>query len=200
LNPWAISLYRKRIGAATTLRRDFVLDAKARSDHVSLHVAASSYDRVTSRLLLDHSRDILPGLLHYGDAISMAHSVESRLPFMDYRLVELLFSLSSNIKISTDGQTKWVLRQYLKRMEQQAIANRVDKLGYLTPVEKWLADKNGAVPREILLSKNSAILEYCDYARIERLINDHCKGRSGMGNHIYRLVSTEFWLQQCVLQ
>jgi asparagine synthase (glutamine-hydrolysing) len=200
LNPWAISLYRQRIGAATTLRRDFVSDVQSKSDGVFYDEPNLSYDRVTSRLLLDHSRDILPGLLHYGDAISMAHSVESRLPFMDYRLVELLFSLSSDIKISTDGQTKWVLRQYLKRMEQHAIANRVDKLGYLTPVEKWLADKNGAVPRDILLSKNSAILEYCDHARIERLINDHCKGRSGMGNHIYRLVSTEFWLQKCVLQ
>lgn len=200
MNPWAISLYRKRIGAATALRRDFVSDVKAKAGDAFHDVEVSSYDRVTSRLLLDHSRDILPGLLHYGDAISMAHSIESRLPFMDYRLVELLFSLPSDIKISTDGQTKWVLRQYLKRMEQQAIANRADKLGYLTPIEKWLADSNGTIPRDILLSKNSAILEYCDHARIERLIHDHCKGRSGMGNHIYRLVSTEFWLQKCVLQ
>jgi len=198
LNPWAIAFYRKRVGAATTLRTDFEASAASRYARPA-QLDLSGHGRVDGRLLLDHARDILPGLLHYGDAISMAHSVESRLPFMDYRLVEWLFARNSEIKIAADGSTKWVLREYLKQIGQQRIAARPDKLGYPTPVEHWLAEDNGAVARDTLLAGNAAILQYCRREAIEQMIDDHCRGRQGVGNHLYRLVSTEFWLQRCVL-
>ena len=99
-------------------------------------------DRVTARLWEDHSCNILPGLLQYGDAISMAHSVESRAPFMDYRLVEYLFSRLADIKIRA-GQTKWVLREYLRKAGQDEIGNRPDKRGYPTPADRWLEENRG---------------------------------------------------------
>ena len=195
--PALIGWNRRRVGAGSTLKREFVEAFKPIGGVESPVGLQPQYDVTSLRLWQDHSRDILPGLLHYGDTISMAHGVESRLPFMDYRLVEWLFSRNAAIKIRS-GETKWVLREYLRRHGQQKIGNRPDKLGYPTPVEKWLAAEGGVMPREILLSPGAKIHAYCEPARLKRLIEFHAAGKPGAGNHLYRLVSTELWLQTCI--
>src|SRR5262249_47054169 len=141
--------------------------------------------------------NILPGLLHYGDAISMAHGVESRLPFMDVRLVEWMFSNSDAVKVC-EGETKWILREYLRSTGQDRIADRKDKQGYPTPIERWLADDHGAMVREILLGAERKITRFCTVRGMEELLKQHLAGRPGVGNHLYRLISAELWLRQCV--
>jgi asparagine synthase (glutamine-hydrolysing) len=76
--PELMSWRRRRLGFQSLLRSGI----EAPPPHEE---AFSGGDPVHSRLLEDHSRSILPGLLHYGDAISMAHSIETRHPFLDYR-------------------------------------------------------------------------------------------------------------------
>lgn len=200
LFPGLVSFNRRRAGAYMTLDEDFKMAAEkqlSESGNVSIGSQNKTYGALTSRLLQDHSRNILPGLLHYGDAISMAHGVESRLPFMDFRLVEWMFANCDAVKIH-EGQTKWVLRQFLKQMGQRKIADRKDKQGYPTPIERWLADKNGAMVRELLLAPDTKITRFCDARRIAKLLNKHLSGRPGAGNHLYRLVSTELWMRSCL--
>ncbi len=195
--PWLIELNRRRSGAASVLRPEFRSEACKEGAEAASLSAPDHMDRMTARLWEDHSRHILPGLLQYGDAVSMAHSVESRLPFLDYRLVEYLFSRASDIKIR-DGQTKWLLREYLRFAGQQDIGNRPDKLGYPTPVERWLAEDGGAIPREFLLSSGAKIHEFCDPKALRGLIDRYVAGGRRSGNHLYRLLSTEFWLRECL--
>lgn len=198
--PGLVSFNRRRAGAYMTLAEDFKSSVETRlADAGNAHVGASdsAYGPVTRRLVQDHSRNILPGLLHYGDAISMAHGVESRLPFMDFRLVEWMFSNGDAVKIH-EGQTKWVLRQYLQRSGQSRIAERKDKQGYPTPIERWLSENNGAMVRELLLAPDTKITRFCDSRSIGKLLNKHLAGRPGAGNHLYRLISTELWLRRCV--
>lgn len=78
----------------------------------------------------------MPMLLRYEDRNSMAHSVESRLPFLDYRLVEFAQSLPDHYKIS-HGKTKAVLRNAMQGILPEQIQNRMDKIGFETPEEKW---------------------------------------------------------------
>jgi len=198
--PGLVSLNRRRVGSYMTLTEDFKVRAEKQLRGAGNGLTASgskSLNPITSRLMQDHSRNILPGLLHYGDAISMAHGVESRLPFMDFRLVEWMFANSDAVKIN-EGQTKWVLRQYLRQAGQTTIAERKDKQGYPTPIEKWLAENNGAIVRELLLAPDTHIKQFCDTHRIGKLLNKHLSGRPGAGNHLYRLISTELWLRQCI--
>ena len=82
-------------------------------------------------------RSSLPMLLHYEDRNSMAHSIESRTPFLDYRLVELIASFPSEFKIS-DGWTKKVLREGMKGILPEEIRLRKDKLGFVTAEEQWM--------------------------------------------------------------
>lgn len=198
--PGLIAYNRRHAGAYMTLKQDFKSDMEKRLNQAGdfqEHLSNPTYSPVNQRLLQDHSRNILPGLLHYGDAISMAHGVESRLPFMDYRLVEWIFANNDDVKIR-EGHTKWILRQYLQNAGQPRIAKRKDKLGYPTPIEKWLSENKGAAARELLLTPEARITQFCDPQRIELLLDRHLAGMVGAGSNLYRLVSTELWLRSCL--
>lgn len=86
----------------------------------------------------------LQKLLHWEDRNSMAHSIESRVPFLDYRLVEFVVSLPDPYKIR-DGQTKAVLRSGLRGLVPSAVLDRRDKMGFVTPEEIW-ATQSAAGP------------------------------------------------------
>ena len=195
--PWLIGIRRKHVGALSVLNQDYIDGAEEIERLEISSVNLPHMDSVTRRLWEDYTIKILPGLLHYGDSISMAHSVESRLPFMDYRIIEWIFSCDANVKIR-NGETKWLLRRYLEKVGQHTIANRPDKLGYPTPVDQWLARDSGRVPKEILLDSGSRCAEFCSRKKIDSMIRLHCSGKSGVGNHLYRLISTEIWLRECL--
>ncbi len=93
----------------------------------------------------------LSALLRFEDRSSMAHSVEARLPFLDHRLVDFLFSLPAEEKIR-DGWTKAILRQSFKNLIPEKIRLRKDKMGFVTPEEKWLRSLPEGSIREILNS------------------------------------------------
>jgi asparagine synthase (glutamine-hydrolysing) len=76
-------------------------------------------------------------LLRYADRNSMAHGVEVRLPFLDHRLAEFLFSLPADFKIR-DGWTKWLLRKNVEPLLPASIVWRKDKTGYEPPQSSWM--------------------------------------------------------------
>lgn len=90
----------------------------------------------------------LPKLLRYEDRNSMAFSIETRLPFLDFRVVEKVFSLPLNYRIHK-GWSKWILRRSLSELLPKEVAWRRSKLGYPTPEESWLA-QGSSVIRQIL--------------------------------------------------
>lgn len=79
----------------------------------------------------------LPMLLHWEDRNSMAHSIEARVPFLDYRLVEHVLGLPDEYKLY-NGTTKYVLRKSLETVLPVKIFNRMDKLGFATPEQYWM--------------------------------------------------------------
>ncbi len=82
----------------------------------------------------------LEELLRYADRNSMAHGREVRLPFLDHKLVEFIFSLPSNLKIH-DGWTKWLLRKAMDKKLPDEIVWRKDKVGYEPPQKLWMENK-----------------------------------------------------------
>lgn len=149
---------------------------------------------VDHRLWLDHSGVQLSRLLHYGDAISMAHGVESRMPFMDYRLVEWAFRLPEGQRIEGNS-TKWLVREYLRRNGQEPTANRQDKLGYPTPITHWLADQS---VREMFeaLPTSSSVFEFVDRGHLFEALERQVGGSESRANLLFRIVTLQLWLQQ----
>lgn len=79
----------------------------------------------------------LPILLRYEDKNSMAHSIEARLPFLDYRLLEMSLSLPDTYKIR-DGWSKWILRKTMEKRMPAEIIWRKNKFGFEAPEDIWL--------------------------------------------------------------
>jgi asparagine synthase (glutamine-hydrolysing) len=88
-------------------------------------------------------REPLPSLLRYEDRNSMAWSIESRTPFMDYRLPEFTLGLPERFTYKR-GTRKEVLRSAMKDILPPAITNRRDKMGFVTPEEVWLKNEGKA--------------------------------------------------------
>lgn len=111
-----------------------------------------SYNELEKNIYLYHSNDLnksleysmmdkgLSELLRYSDRNSMANSVEVRLPFLSHKLVEFVFSIPSEYKIS-NGWTKYILRKSFDDILPKEIAWRKDKIGYEPPQNDWINNK-----------------------------------------------------------
>jgi asparagine synthase (glutamine-hydrolysing) len=93
-------------------------------------------------------KGILPALLQFEDRNSMAHSVESRVPFLDYRLVEFCMSLPAEFKIR-NGVRKAVLREGMKNDLPDNILKRYDKMGFSTPQDSWISENSEIILESI---------------------------------------------------
>ncbi|MEW5693977.1 MAG: asparagine synthase (glutamine-hydrolyzing) [Candidatus Hydrogenedentota bacterium] len=111
---------------------------------------------------------MLPALLRYEDTISMAHSIEARVPFLDYRLVEFINSLPDEY-ILNKGLTKYISRQSMKNIVPATILSRIDKKGYSTPDREWLQQYLGQYFYQ-KISGNENYLK--DYFNTELIRND----------------------------
>jgi asparagine synthase (glutamine-hydrolysing) len=109
----------------------------------------------------------LQDLLRYEDRNSMAFSVESRVPFLDHRLVEFCLSLPDDMKIK-DGWTKYILRKKTAKILPEQVTWRKDKMGFLTPQQAWknelkreLKEFINGTPVPDFINKNY-LLQLCD--------------------------------------
>lgn len=194
--PWLIEINYRYAGLLGVMRADFV--GRVSAELKNMPMRRNTSKSLTENVMrFDFSSRVLPGLLQYGDTVSMANSIESRLPFLDYRLVEFCARLPVKWKIKA-GQTKYILREYLRHIGQAQIANRKDKKGYPTPIERLFKFNNGEMLRELLLCPDARISAYCDQEKIKALLNRYLSGQKRSENPLYRLLSTELWLQECI--
>ena len=132
----------------------------------------------------------LPRLLHYTDMNSMFHSIESRVPFLDHRLVELLFQVSPELKVQ-HGITKAVMREGLKDILPEKIYSRKDKIGFKTPGEKtWL---RSLLNKGALTTHNDAF-EGIKLDKATRLLDKYKAGDNKHATMAWRLVFLNQWV------
>jgi asparagine synthase (glutamine-hydrolysing) len=144
----------------------------------------------------------IPQLLRYEDKNSMRWSIESRVPFLDYRLVELALSLPSSYKIR-EATTKYILRRALKGLVSERILERKDKIGFATPDGDWLMAPNFAdMEKEILNSDTFRSRKYWKHEEVANLLNDNLgNGTKFKKDHmdaLWRIINVELWLRTFV--
>ncbi len=132
----------------------------------------------------------LPGILRQVDRNSMAFSIEARVPFLDYRLVEYSFSLPSNQKIR-NGITKYVYRNAMKGVIPEKILSRKSKLGFVTAEADWLKDE-ARVPFFEIFSSISESAWYKKDAILSRF-NAYQSGKLPYSNLFWQVVNLEIW-------
>lgn len=137
-------------------------------------------------------KTLLPALLHVEDRVSMAHGVESRVPFLDHRLVEFAATVPADVKFK-GGKMKHVLRQALESRLPSSIAGRTDKMGFPVPLQEWLTAPGPC--RDFVVDVLSS-----DAARSRALV-DNRKVLAGLGSErpygrrIWGLLCFELWQQ-----
>ncbi len=133
----------------------------------------------------------LPSLLRYEDRNSMAFSIETRLPFLDYRLVELAFALPDRLKL--DGvTTKAILRRALADRVPESVRARRDKMGFETPADLWMRRRWAAEVRR-RLTRPGPFQDWVDPGALAAGLDDFLSGRRGIGLQVWRWLSLEAW-------
>ncbi len=130
----------------------------------------------------------IPSLLRYEDRNSGAFSVEARIPFLDYRLVEFVFSIPLD-KLIQKGWTKSVLRKSLKGKIPEDIRMRKGKLAFSVPQKKWLDEMKGTV--EDTFNNDFRSGKYIDRSKILGLLNTP----SFNDKIVYRAFALEKWMK-----
>ncbi len=136
----------------------------------------------------------LPGLLHYEDRNSMAHSIEARVPFLDYRLVEFVFSLPMN-QIVRDATTKVILREAMEGIIPETVRTRFDKMGFVTPEDIWFRGALKDQVLQVLDSKSFAERGYFDVEEVKKTFYRHCRREINLSSTIWRWVNLELWFR-----
>ncbi len=98
---------------------------------------ADNYDKPFALQKLEIMAMQLPHLLRFEDKNSMAHSIETRLPFMDWELLEISLSINQDFKLN-QGWSKWVLRKSVEKMLPTSIVWRKNKIGFNAPLKDWM--------------------------------------------------------------
>ena len=143
------------------------------------------------KLLYADLKEYLQGLLHVEDRASMAASLESRVPLLDYRIVELASSVPYKYMMRR-GLTKYLLRQAAKDRIPAEILARTDKMGFPTPVDVWFRARGPAIVKyfESAEVKHRGILS--SEAAV-RIVTEHARGARDNSALIWRMLNVELW-------
>ena len=147
-------------------------------------------------LWFEFMRRNLPRWLRMEDRMSMACSVESRLPFIDYRLVELAFRLPSRLKLR-DGYNKYILRQAMRGLLPQRLVETRRKQAFVTPYAAWLRGPWRSMVAD-LLSGSSRVAAYLNRQAFDTKLQAFLNGNDRALPHylVWRVLGTELWLRE----
>jgi asparagine synthase (glutamine-hydrolysing) len=132
-------------------------------------------------------------LLHYEDRNSMAHSVESRVPFLDYRLLEFVYQLSGEFKIKGET-TKIIFRESMRGVLPEKIRTRMDKMGFVTAEEYWVTKENPEFFKQLLKESIEYSQGLLNDSAISQL-NAMIEGKELYNQTIWRLICFGRWMK-----
>ena len=163
------------------------------------------------------AKTFLHGLFVVEDKLSMAHSLETRVPFMDNDLVEFAMQCPVNLKLNNlkdvmrinendpgskkksffqktnDG--KQILRDMMSKYIPKDIVN-AEKQGFSSPDASWFKGESIDFVKSSLINKNARIYEYLDHNSVKKLINEHLDGKNNRRLLIWSLLNVESWMKQ----
>ena len=155
------------------------------------------YSRMTlhEALLLTLLNTAIPHLLRYEDKNSMRWSIETRVPFLDFNLVESAMSIPENDKIQ-NGKTKIIFKESIKNLIPDMILNRKDKIGFDTPSDDFFRDPHIVeFCTNIFTSNQFKSRQFWNAEKIQELFQDHVSGKKNVGENIFKWLNLELWIR-----
>jgi asparagine synthase (glutamine-hydrolysing) len=170
-----------------------VIQEKVRENHTQ-YFQGTSAQSIKEAALDQTLYSNLPMLLHYEDRNSMAHSIESRVPFLDYRLVEFSLGLPEKFIINK-AVTKFIVREALADTIPAKIKGRYDKIGFITPETEWFKS-NASFIRNKLTEALEALSGMVNGPVILAYYDKNAANGMEYGSLISRLLIFHIWMKK----
>ncbi|MEW5917565.1 MAG: asparagine synthase C-terminal domain-containing protein, partial [Gemmatimonadota bacterium] len=175
------------------LRDSLAMQQPSIDEILSAAFAQSGNRDFATQLMLVDLNSYLPGdILTKVDRMSMAPSLEARVPLLDHVLIEFAVSLPSSFKFR-DGVGKWLLRRAIEGTVPSSVLDR-PKQGFGVPLGRWFRRELSHRIDE-LLSPSSKIYEYFDPARVKAIVLEHRARRRDHSGVVWRLMLLDLWFK-----
>ncbi|MBA2490250.1 MAG: asparagine synthase (glutamine-hydrolyzing) [Gammaproteobacteria bacterium] len=162
---------------------------------INVQFDANAEDTTLRRILYFDQTSWLPdNLLERGDRMTMAASLEARMPFMDHRLYAYMSALPDRYRLR-GRQTKWILRQAMKQLLPAHILKR-PKVGFKVPVNKWFQGTLRGYLMDHLTGPDSKTAHYYRRNKLDEILRDHVEGRRNHEKLLWGLLNLELWHRQ----
>jgi asparagine synthase (glutamine-hydrolysing) len=143
------------------------------------------------RMLYADQKTYLAQLLMKQDRMSMACSLESRVPFLDHTFVEFAARVPASLKIR-GGVSKYILKRAVEDLLPREIVYR-KKMGFPTPLRQWLREGCAAPVLELLRGNDGILAAYMNQGELRQLLERHEKGLEDATDGIWRLINLQLW-------
>ena len=139
----------------------------------------------------------LVNLLHYGDAVSMKNSLESRLPFMDYRLIEFAFTLTPSFLVK-NGLGKYIHREAMKGIVPEFILDNRIKFGFDSPLSHLFTLEGDGSASSILLSDRCLERGLFRREAVLNILEKQKTKKKNYSRYLFRMLSVELWFRELI--
>lgn len=157
---------------------------------------SSKMDRINQALYIDMCL-LLPGNnLVKPDRMGMAVSLENRAPFMDYRMMELAFSMPGSLKLR-NGETKYIYKKAVEPLIGEELAYRKKQM-FTVPIGNWFKTELFDMCTDLLLSDRTQQRGIFNYEYVRALFESHCRGTANNTREIRALMAVELWFRQFI--
>ncbi len=203
VDPDAFARHRKwALHFEDRLRKQFlhpdVLQAVNRDESTSFRKAfydeMPQLDELSRMLWVDLRHGLPADMLVKVDRMSMMHSLEVRVPFLDHKLVEYAFSLPDRVKLK-GTTTKWILKEAFKDMLPDDILHK-RKHGFDVPVGEWFKNELRDVIEDVCSKQTVSKRGLFNYQAVQSLLRDHTNGKRDYNNQLWMLLSLELWQRE----
>ena len=144
-----------------------------------------------ARMLHTDQKTYLVELLMKQDQMSMAASIESRVPFLDHEFVEFSTRVPEHMKLR-HGEGKYIVKKAIEGLVPKEIIYR-KKMGFPTPLRQWLSGPEASPILAGLRDKNGFLASYFDLPALTTLLDQHQAGRIDATDRIWRLLNLKIW-------
>ncbi len=162
----------------------------------ALHAECNSPDQLDKALYVDVHTYLVDDILTKVDRMSMAVSLETRVPLLDHLLVEFAATVPTSLKLR-GGRGKHLLREFLRPRLPREVIER-PKHGFEAPTGEWLRGPLAEMTGDLLLSPTSRARRIFAAPVIEQLWSEHRSGRSDHRHRLWSLLMLELWFRQFV--
>lgn len=158
---------------------------------------ASGLPDAVARLLYLDSKTYLPGdILTKVDRMTMANSIEARVPLLDHELIELVASIPSSLKMK-GSETKYIMKKAMEGIVPKEILYR-EKQGFGVPIGEWINDQLRDRINDDLSDSRTINRGYFQKDYVSTLLNEHATGRRDHANSLWMLWMLELWFRRYI--